>query len=262
MKDETDLGKEHLDSTHTVSDNVTDEEVINQSCECDEGDSWLLSYADLMTLLACFFILMMAFANYDPVGFQQKTKVIAKHFSKKKFEKTTKKIAKLNTVLLENKKIKKMIKTTIHDSSIDLVFKGEVLFGSGSDELSPNIISIIDSMIDTIQNIDPNFSIVVEGHTDSLKVSSRSKFRTNWHLSGARASSVIERFELHGFNRQKLRPIGLGDTRPLVAEKDENGHYIKDALKINRRIVIKVLLPKDDVKKVKLGLGVYFDEAN
>ena len=37
----------------------------------DEEELWLVSYADMMTLVACFFILMMAFANYEPAGFQQ-----------------------------------------------------------------------------------------------------------------------------------------------------------------------------------------------
>ena len=40
-----------------------------KSDEGDESEAWLVSYADMMTLIACFFILMMAFANFDPIGF-------------------------------------------------------------------------------------------------------------------------------------------------------------------------------------------------
>lgn len=53
----------------------------NGPVEEEGGEGWLVSYADLMTLIACFFILMMAFANYDPVGFNKKAKEISKHFN-------------------------------------------------------------------------------------------------------------------------------------------------------------------------------------
>lgn len=40
--------------------------------QADEGEAWLTSYADMITLIACFFILMTAFANFDPIEFQEK----------------------------------------------------------------------------------------------------------------------------------------------------------------------------------------------
>lgn len=242
---------------------MDEEENSNAKCEeSDDGEAWLLSYADLMTLLACFFILMMVFANYDPVGFQEKSNIVAQHFAKNKFEQADSKLKKMEDIIQKNPKLKDMTKMTVHDSRIELTFKGGVLFNSGDDKISDDVLPVLDSMIESLYGIDPNFKIVVEGHTDSIPLPETSKFHSNWHLSSARASSIVNRFELFGFNSKNLRPLGLGPTDPLAIEKDKDGKYIKASLELNRRVVVKVLLPEGESKNIKMGLGVYFKDEN
>jgi chemotaxis protein MotB len=225
----------------------------------DSGDSWLLSYADLMTLLASFFILLTAFANYDEKGFKQNAKEVASHFSKEKFKIEKTKLDKLNDEIDRDPFLKQMTSTSIFNDSLEINFQGSVLFASGGHKLKPSVIPVLDSLIDIIADKDPNYLIIVEGHTDNQPISKKSIFSSNWALSSARASTVVERFEYFGFRPETLRPVGLGSTFPQVPNVDNKGEVIEDNLKINRRVVIKVLSPIDKEKHQKLGLGVFFD---
>ena len=68
---------------------------------------WIVSYADMMTLIACFFILMMAFANYEPAGFTRKTKEIAKHFNKDKYKSSDTKLTQIQEEIAMHPELKK-----------------------------------------------------------------------------------------------------------------------------------------------------------
>ena len=118
--------------------------------EDDEG-SWLLSYADMMTLIACFFILLMAFANFDPVGFTKKTKVISQHFNKDKFKNSETKMKILSEEIAKHPEIETKSKITVHDSEIVISFSGTVLFGAGGYKLNNQATVAVDTLIDIIK---------------------------------------------------------------------------------------------------------------
>ena len=67
-----------------------------------EEEVWLISYADMMTLIACFFILMMAFANYDPAGFNKKAIELSKSFNKDKYKSSEIKMKELMEELVKH----------------------------------------------------------------------------------------------------------------------------------------------------------------
>jgi chemotaxis protein MotB len=222
---------------------------------------WIVSYADMMTLIACFFILMMAFANFEPAGFTRKTKVIAKHFNKAKFKSSDTKLTQIQEEIAMHPELKKMSKVSVKDSALVVTFSGSAIFPSGTHKLSKNSILILDAMIDIIKAKDPNYRILVEGHSDNQAMAEGTTFTSNWALSAARAASVIERFEYFGFDPKKLIAIGMADTKPLVPNEDSNGESLLENQKLNRRVVIKVLEPIDKKNQIKMGLGVYFKDA-
>ncbi len=250
----------------------------------DDEQGWLTSYADLMTLIACFFILMMAFANYDPPGFQQKTEVIAQHFKEKakkitfdtkqkkskeqqekekEKEKEKKKseasgeMVDLKQMLESKTEIKKMTKVDIKNKQLILNFNGNILFEPGQVSVKDMNIALVDAMIALVRDKNPNYRIIIEGHTDDTPVAKGSPYGSNWALSGARASSIAERFEVYGFSPKNIKVLGLGSSMPIKPNRDSSGKIITENLKLNRRVVIKVIEPVKE--SVKLGLGVYFD---
>jgi chemotaxis protein MotB len=226
-----------------------------------EESNWLMSYADMMTLIACFFILMMAFANYDPVGFTKKTKVVSQHFNKAKYKSSMTEMEHLKEELSKHPELKDMTKITIDDGALIVAFSGTVLFEPGTFTLMNNSTQLLDTMIELIKDRNPNYRIVSEGHTDNQLIPRHLPFTSNWALSSARASAVIERFEVAGFDPKKLLVLGMGDTKPLLPNEDKSGRPIEENMKLNRRVVIKVLEPKNKGADQKLGLGAYFQDS-
>jgi len=223
---------------------------------------WLLSYADMMTLICCFFILMMVFANYDPVGFTKKTIEVSKHFNQDKYKSSDTKFKDLTEEIARHPELKVMTKTSIVDNKLVITFSGSALFEKSEYELNDETRFVLDALIDLIKVKDSNYRILVEGHTDNQPLDKKGPFTSNWALSGARAASVVQRFEYFGFDPQNLAAIGMADTKPIVPNEDDKGDPIPENLKLNRRVVIKVLETLDKSKMVKLGLGVYFDGDN
>lgn len=234
----------------------------NSSQSSESSAGWLISYADMMTLIACFFILMMAFANYDPVGFTKKTIEVSKHFNKDKYKHSETKMTQLQEEIASHPELIKMLKTSIIDDKLIISFSGSALFNRGQYEISEDTKFVLDALIDLIKVKDSNFRVLIEGHTDNQPIAKDGPFSSNWALSGARAASVVHRFEYFGFDPRNLVAIGLADTKPLVPNDDEKGNPIPANLKINRRVIIKVLNPINPKSKIKMGLGIYFENDN
>lgn len=227
--------------------------------EEDEG-SWLLSYADMMTLIACFFILMMAFAKFDPVGFTQKTKIISQHFNKDKYKNSETKMKILSEEIAKHPEIETKSKITVHDSQVVISFSGTVLFEEGGISLNDQGGVAVDTLVDIIKTFDPGFNILVEGHSDKFEARrSSTALKSSWAIAGARAAAVVEKFEFFGFDPKKLKAVSMGDSKPLLPATNKEGDPIEENLKMNRRVIIKVIEPLNKDSSYSLGLGVYFD---
>lgn len=227
----------------------------------DDGDAWLMSYADMMTLIACFFILLIAFASFDPVGFTVKTQEIANHFNRDKNKASDTPMEILQEEISTHPELLTKSKTSVTNTELKISFSGSVIFNDYSAELSRESIRVIDTMIDLIRSKNPNFQILIEGHTDNSVPPPDTGITSNWSLSGQRAAAIAERFEFYGFDPKKIVAIGMSDTKPLVPNQDETGARILENMQMNRRVIIKVLEPIDKNAAVKLGLGVYFDDS-
>lgn len=225
----------------------------------DEGEGWLVSYADLMTLVACFFILMVSFADFSKKEeFSAKTREIAKHFNKDKFLTSEARLKYLEQELARHPELKNKTKISLKDSDLVVIFSGSILFDEGSYAIPADSLKTLDSLIDIIKTENSEYRILIEGYSDDLNA--KNPFKNAWTLSAARASAVAERFEYFGFIKENITPIGKGDTFKLVESADKLGNRIEANTRMNRRVIVKILEPVYK-KKIKLGLGVYFEDA-
>ncbi|WP_372654786.1 flagellar motor protein MotB [Halobacteriovorax sp.] len=215
---------------------------------------WLTSYADLMTLVACFFILMMAFANYDPATFQRKAEIMAKYFHGEN-DISDSKMKKLMVELNSISNMQNIIKVQQNNDGLDIVMNVRTFFNLGKATLTSDSQKFVDLIIDKIITTHKDVRVLVEGHTDNIPIHSR-QFPSNWELSSARASTVTRRFETKGFNRKYLVAIGYADTKPAYPNNDKDGNPIEENQLRNRRIVLRVLHRPS--KEVPMGLGVLF----
>lgn len=219
----------------------------------EEGgtEDWLVSYADMMTLIACFFILMMAFANYDPVGFNKKAEQLSKHFRVDKSKSSMMKFKHITEEIARHE-LKDRTKVSVKDGELVISFSSSVLFPKGDANLSPMLETTLDSLIDIIKVSNPNYRVLVEGHADD-------EGHEPMALSAQRAVSVAKRFSQFGFPEERIVPIARGSNMPLVESQGKEG-ILEEKAKMNRRVVIRILEPYKK-KKVKFGLGVYFKDA-
>jgi len=122
-----------------------------------------------------------------------------------------------------------------------LVFSSETLFPPGGADLSPQgqfaLIEVAEAIKSVVGRIpkEINWVIRVDGHTDDTKVVSGSRFADNWHLSQARALSVVRYFaNTLDIPPNRLAANGFGEYQPLNTENTP------EARAQNRRIELKL----------------------
>jgi len=120
------------------------------------------------------------------------------------------------------------------------VFQSEVLFPSGSDVINPagqdEMKKLADAIIELQREIPPeiNWVLRVDGHTDNVQLSGTGRFRDNWELSSARATSVVKFLIANGVPANRLVAAGFGEFQPLDAADTQ------EARDRNRRIELKL----------------------
>lgn len=225
--------------------------------QADEGEAWLTSYADMITLIACFFILMMAFANFDPVEFQEKGEQLSASF------KTRSRLTDIdmkfdnNEIAMHPEKIPKKFKISTKNGELIMVFEGSLLYKDGQYKPDAENLKSLDAMIEIIRINNPHARILIEGHADDVNI---PKDSSNWILSSARAAFIAERFAFFGISPKNISAIAKSDTDKLQESIDKMGKFSEPIAMMNRRSIIKVLEPSKR-QKIKLGLGVYFKDS-
>lgn len=228
----------------------------------DEPEGWLTSYADLMSLLSCFFMLMMAFANYDPPGVQAKAKIIAETFTGKSGGISDVDLDKLKTEIAQHPDFLDRLKITLKDGELKIIFHGSAVFAEGAQQLDEHTLSMVDTLIEMIKAHDLEYRILVEGHADKNE-SLLTNNMNHWSLSAARAATVAARFEYFGFKSEYMAAVAKGDREPVAEYKIDakKGVVPREIAKFNRRTVIRVLEPINKESKPRISHGVLFRDA-
>jgi chemotaxis protein MotB len=203
--------------------------VIRQRHKAEQADdsnplhdaTWLYSYADLMTQLLIFSILMLTVLGL-----------------KKPEERRS---AKHDDLVETVKQVEQFVKESGLDDSMAIDraadrlvirMKSAILFGEAQARLTPAAERVLAGLTPVLARAPSRLR--VEGHTDDVPIRS-SMFPSNWELSTARAISVIQYLEDHGIARDRLSVAGYGEFHPLAP----NDSAERRAL--NRRVEIVVL---------------------
>ncbi len=179
----------------------------------DEG-GWLTTYADMMTLLMTFFVLLFAMSTLDPVKLEQFGNSTRDTNQKKSKKVSLSQINKEVKKLVVEQELQSQVKVRMDARGVTLEIASDLAFGSGTATLSSSIMDFLVKLVGTMEKA--TYAIAVEGHTDNDPIRS-SKFPSNWELSASRASAVIRYLTSQGIPADKFRAIGFGDTAPKVA---------------------------------------------
>ena len=108
-------------------------------------------------------------------------------------------------------------------------------FDSGSDVIRPDGLVTLDTIATSLANVGNH--IRVEGHADSIPINT-PRFPSNWHLSSARATTVITRMvDNFGMSPRLMTASGLGEHHPIASNDTAEGRAR------NRRVEIVILNP-------------------
>ena len=217
------------------------------SREHDESN-WLISYADMMTLLCVFYIMMFSMSKINNEKFEKVKQVVAQHFGTK-YESPTEDLGKFVTQIVQENGVAKDVTITSDGVSVSLAFHSTLFFNSLSAEISDEGKLILDRIANGLyaqqQKLGKNYKLVVEGHTDSQPITG-GPFPSNWELSSSRATRVIRLFIDDGFLPNNLLAIGYADTQPVAESRNPDGSWNTENLSKNRRVILRVLLPEVD----------------
>src|SRR5579883_2891513 len=120
---------------------------------------------------------------------------------------------------------------------IEVEIRTDILFPSGSAQLSPKAVDIIRRLADVLARF-PN-PVRVEGFTDNVPIRTL-KFYSNWELSAARAGSVVHVLSDRGVGSDRLAVVGFGEQHPVASNATAQGRNA------NRRVTVVILSTASD----------------
>lgn len=208
----------------------------------EDMDAWLITFADMVTLLLCFFILLFALAVPEGTkleklsealkkeGFYNDAGVISDPYETMKKDLSLALGASGYDAFVE-------VNQTGKDT-VELELASSSFFDRGSAKFSVQGVPMLEMLAAKIVPMAKEaITIEVEGHTDDAPIATE-KFPSNWELSAARASNVVRFLVAKGFPAEKLRAVGMGDAHPKAPNRDATGNPIPANQDLNRRVVI------------------------
>ena len=227
----------------------------------EQHERWLISYADFITLLFAFFVVMYAISIVNEGKYRVLSDALGDAFggrgaaptvntqvepvlplshivnrkrnemARREREKMAVLARDLSATLLPLVK-SGQVRVTRNARGISVEINASVLFAQGEAVLGRDAGEILRAVGGLLRN--DSHRIEVEGHTDNVPIAS-AVYPSNWELSAARASSVVRLFVDSGVGEGRLSAIGYAATRPVAPNTDALGQAR------NRRVAVMIL---------------------
>jgi chemotaxis protein MotB len=219
-------------------------------------ERWLLTYADMITLLMIFFIVLWSMSNADAEKFQKISAALQRAFSVELFAddrgsgqntppspeqaafdarlSAFTMIKRQIGAIAETSQVKDDVDVSLTREGIVITLSGNFLFESGRADLRPEAFPILDGVIGAIRLL-PN-EIRIGGHTDNVPIET-PLYSSNWELSSARGVGVLMYRAAGGIDSTRLGAAGYGEFRPVVPN-DTRANRAK-----NRRAELLIVFP-------------------
>jgi chemotaxis protein MotB len=229
--------------------------------QSDNHERWLVSYADFITLLFAFFVVMYALSSVSEGKYRVLSDSLVSAFGSKVIERVAPAAQPLPPALpprritmpsgMQDRQREQMrgiaqnilrvldslvrdgqVKVTQSNRGISVEINASVLFASGQAQLRADSSRALQRVARVLATSDQG--IEVEGYSDDTPIST-SQFPSNWELSSARASSVVRLFLDNGVAAERLSAIGYGPNRPVMPNDTPEGRAR------NRRVTVVIL---------------------
>jgi len=233
---------------------------IRKSDDSKENlERWLLTYADLITLLLAFFVVMYSMSQVDAKKFGKVAEALhgvlkggedILGYSEQQQKTEGHGLLKLGNLRMLQARIDKEfahfgwqeeVQTEITERGLVIHILESALFKEGSANLGQKAIEVLDLIYERVKDI-PNH-IRIEGHTDNRPINTL-QYPSNWELSSARATEVVRYFiNYHSLPPDRMSALGYGEFRPVRPNNSiENRAF-------NRRVDVVILTMELSLKE-------------
>lgn len=233
--------------------------------EHDNHDRWLVSYADFVTLLFAFFVVMYSISSVNEEKYKTLGVALTSAFGKQaaatvagasgvpagqsmllmvdpqtarlgeqqrraqeRMKNLSAGLSRVMSDLIDQKQVS--INQTKRGVQIDI--SASMLFRTGEAALQPEMLDVLRQVAKVLSG--EELPIEVEGHTDDVPIST-ALYPSNWELSSARASSVVRFLIVEGVAESRLAVVGLAANHPLLPNTNAENRAR------NRRVTITIV---------------------
>lgn len=211
----------------------------------DDNDEWLLTYADAITLLLAFFVVLINFSRIDLPVFDEIAAGLKSQLGKRDIVSPISQLESSIEQVLSDLQISSEVSIKTDQFGLVTEFPTATLFDPRSNALSPDGQLAIDEVVlPTFRPGYENYQIIVESHVNSGPPP--QGFASNWLLTGYRASQVLTQVEASNIAPERLRGIAMGDGYPPIPEVPEGVDPQTVPAPDNDRIVIRIRPPVDE----------------
>ncbi|MDF3035017.1 MAG: motB1 [Paucimonas sp.] len=245
--------------------------------EHENHERWLVSYADFITLLFAFFVVMYAISSLNEGKYRVLANALGTAFgrvdaatlpslpnirppvvqelgkpmltAKQRAAEAALKREKEHLTRMANDVLKALaplvrqgkVRVTQNNRGISIEINASVLFAPGAAKLSPESEQALRAVAQVLK--DDHHAMQIEGHTDNVPIST-AVFPSNWELSSVRASSVVRLFADSGIAERRMVAMGHGANQPIAPNDNAEGRMR------NRRVTVMILseLPDDVIE--------------
>ncbi|MEE9316878.1 MAG: OmpA family protein [Rhodospirillales bacterium] len=206
----------------------------------DDKEDWLITYADAITLLMAFFVMLLTFAKYDIPAFEEAAAAIK---SKMSGRESTSPIQLLRIDVQDvvyNMQADQVVKVEKDDKGVIIELSSSAFYKPGSADIRQEAIPVLEKITQTL--LAPRYqtyTIEIEGHTDDTPINTQA-FPSNWELSSSRAVRVVRFFAENEIEPFRMKATGYADTKPKAPNLDPQGVPIPENRINNRRVAIRI----------------------
>ena len=223
-------------------------------------NGWLLTYADLLTLLLTFFVLIVSFSSLQKSKFKQAAYSLQEAFgvmpqqeSAIEFQNPVfpgrfqdphdtdfqYEVQEVEQMILEQG-LDKKVQVQVQENGVLFRIDAPFLFASGQAALLPEPERVLGDLYRLFRKFP--YQVRIEGHTDNIPINS-VQYPSNWDLSAARAVTVARYFQGLGMPPERIAATGYGEYRPLGDNHSVAGR------ETNRRVEILLQIERKDLSR-------------
>ena len=175
----------------------------------DAEDPWLISYADLVTNLLAFMVLLVSMAGISFESVENLPRVFSSDRTRPPLEALEADIARLAAA----EGLGEQVAAEVDMEGLAIRLEDQILFPSGVAALTGEGRALVGKVARLLGQLPDRYRVLVEGHTDDVPIRT-PRFASNWQLSAARALEVREALARGGIPDRRLAVAAYADTRP------------------------------------------------